>query len=42
MFSAGKVKPHIHATYPLEQAAQALNDVTYKRVSGKVVLVTEG
>ena len=41
MFTAGKVKPHIHATYPLEQAAQALNDVTYKRVSGKVVLVTE-
>jgi NADPH2:quinone reductase len=41
MFTSGKVKPHIHATYPLEQAAQALNDVTYKRVSGKVVLVTE-
>jgi NADPH2:quinone reductase len=41
MFTAGKVKPHIHATYPLEQAARALNDVTYKRVSGKVVLVTE-
>jgi NADPH2:quinone reductase len=40
LFTDGKVKPHIHATYPLEQAAQALNDVTYKRVSGKVVLVT--
>ncbi len=39
-FSEGKVKPHIHATYPLEQAAQALNDVMYKRVSGKVVLTT--
>ncbi len=37
-FAEGKVKPHIHATYPLEQAAQALNDVMYKRVSGKVVL----
>ncbi len=41
LFVAKKVKPHIHATYPLEQAAQALNDVTHKRVSGKVVLVTD-
>jgi len=39
-FAEGKVKPHIHATYPLEQAAEALNDVMYKRVSGKVVLTT--
>ncbi len=38
LFVDGKVKPHIHATYPLEQAAQALNEVMYKRVSGKVVL----
>ena len=37
-FAEGKVNPHIHATYPLEQAAEALNDVMYKRVSGKVVL----
>ncbi|MSQ59067.1 MAG: NADPH:quinone oxidoreductase family protein [Betaproteobacteria bacterium] len=41
MFEAGKVKPHIHATYPLEQAAQALNDLVGKKVSGKVVLTTE-
>ena len=40
LFVAGKVKPHIHATYPLEQVADALNEVTSKRVSGKVVLVT--
>jgi NADPH2:quinone reductase len=39
LYLAGKVKPHIHATYPLERAAQALNEVLYKRVSGKVVLV---
>ena len=38
LYLAGKVKPHIHATYPLERAAQALNEVLYKRVSGKVVL----
>ena len=40
LFVAGKVKPHIHATYPLEQVADALNEVTSKRVSGKVVMVT--
>jgi len=37
-FLQGKVRPHIHATFPLEQAAQALNEVMNKRVSGKVVL----
>jgi NADPH2:quinone reductase len=40
LFVAGKVKPHIHATYPLERAAEALNEVLHKRVSGKVVLTT--
>ena len=39
-FADGKLKPHIHATYPLEQATEALNDVMHKRVSGKVVLTT--
>ena len=38
MYLDGKVKPHIHATYPLERAAEALNEVLNKRVSGKVVL----
>ena len=41
MYLDGKVKPHIHATYPLERAAEALNEVMHKRVSGKVVLTTE-
>jgi len=40
LFVAGKVKPHIHATYPLERAVEALNEVLLKRVSGKVVLTT--
>ena len=40
MYLEGKVKPHIHATYPLERAADALNEVLNKRVSGKVVLTT--
>ncbi|TMC18595.1 MAG: NADPH:quinone oxidoreductase family protein [Chloroflexi bacterium] len=40
-FSAGKLKPHISATYPLEQAAEALNDVIGRKVKGKVVLLIE-
>ncbi len=41
LHARGEVKPHIHGTYPLERAADALNEVMYKRVSGKVVLVTQ-
>ena len=37
----GKLKPHISATYPLSQAAQALNDMLQRKVQGKVVLVPE-
>jgi NADPH2:quinone reductase len=40
MYAAGKIKPHVHATYPLERAAEALNEVLNKRVTGKVVLTT--
>jgi NADPH2:quinone reductase len=40
MYAAGKIKPHIHATYPLDRAAEALNEVLNKRVAGKVVLTT--
>ncbi len=39
-FASGKIKPHISAVYPLAQAAQALNDMMERRVTGKVVLVT--
>lgn len=40
-FAQGKLKPHISATYSLEQAADALNDVMNRKVKGKVVLVTD-
>ncbi|HVY06815.1 MAG TPA: NADPH:quinone oxidoreductase family protein [Burkholderiales bacterium] len=40
MYAAGKIKPHIHAVYPLARAAEALNEVLNKRVSGKIVLTT--
>jgi len=38
-FSEGKLKPRISATYPLESAAQALNDIMNRKVTGKAVLV---
>ncbi len=38
-FVTGKIKPLISATYPLERAADALNDMMNRKVKGKVVLV---
>ncbi len=37
-FKAGKLKPHVSNTYPLEQVADALNEIADRRVKGKVVL----
>ncbi|MCU0443528.1 MAG: NADPH:quinone oxidoreductase family protein [Microscillaceae bacterium] len=39
MFQTGKLKAHIHATYPLERAVEALQEMAERRVIGKVVLV---
>ncbi|HXD41846.1 MAG TPA: NADPH:quinone oxidoreductase family protein [Ramlibacter sp.] len=36
----GKLHPRIHAAYPLERAADAMHDVTSRKVIGKVVLTT--
>jgi NADPH2:quinone reductase len=38
-FQEGRLRPHISATYPLERAADALNDVMNRKVTGKVVLI---
>jgi NADPH:quinone reductase len=38
----GRIKPHVSATYPLRDAALALNDITARRAVGKIVLVMEG
>lgn len=38
-WQSGKLKPHIHATYPLEQAADALNEMLGRKVMGKVLVV---
>ena len=39
-FAEGKLKPHVSATYSLENVADALNDLMERKVTGKAVLVT--
>ena len=34
----GRIKPQVAGTYPLEQVAQALNDLTSRRTIGKLVI----
>jgi NADPH2:quinone reductase len=34
----GKLSAHVHAAYPLAEAAQALKDIAGRKVMGKVVL----
>lgn len=34
----GRLKPHIHAVYPLEQAAKAIQEIADRKVMGKVIL----
>ncbi|MBA2286139.1 MAG: NADPH:quinone oxidoreductase family protein [Ktedonobacteraceae bacterium] len=41
LLSEGKLKPHISATYPLEQAATALDDMMQRKVQGKAVVLVE-
>jgi NADPH2:quinone reductase len=41
MFQTGKLKNHIHGTYPLEKVVEALKEMMDRKVQGKVVLVTE-
>jgi NADPH2:quinone reductase len=40
LYSAGKIKPHVMATFPLERYAEALALVKGRKVIGKVVLTT--
>jgi len=42
LFAEGKIKPHLHASFPLEKAADALNALTERKVAGKVVLTPGG
>ena len=40
MYKAGKISPYISGRYPLEQAADALNQMAGRKVKGKVILTT--
>ncbi len=40
LLKLGKLRPLVSETYPLERAADALNDMMQRKVVGKVVLVT--
>jgi NADPH2:quinone reductase len=40
-FAAGKLKPCISATYPLEKAAEAIAQVAGRQTKGKTVVVME-
>ena len=39
MYTKGKLKPYIHATYSLENSAQALIDMMDRKVKGKIIIV---
>ena len=38
-FSEGILVPQIHGQYPLEKVVEAMNELTSKKIMGKVVLV---
>lgn len=38
-YSAGRIRPHVSASYPLEKVADALRDMGARKVTGKVVLL---
>jgi NADPH2:quinone reductase len=39
LYTEGKVRPHVSATYPLERAAEALEALSARKVTGKLVLL---
>lgn len=41
LLAEGKLKPHISATYPLEQATTALDDMMQRKVQGKAVVLMQ-
>lgn len=40
-FLSGKLQPRISATYPMERAADALNDMRARKITGKAVLLVD-
>jgi NADPH2:quinone reductase len=42
LWKAGKLRPHVSSTYPLERAAEAIREIADRRAEGKVVVVMDG
>ena len=38
MYAKGQLKPRIHATYVLEEATKALEEMMDRKVSGKAII----
>ena len=38
LYAAGKIRPHVSAHYPMEQAGQAITDLAERRAQGKIVV----
>jgi len=38
LYSEGKIKPHVSSTYPLDQAGEAIKELSERRAQGKVVV----
>ena len=41
LFAAGKIRPEISATYPLERAAEAMRAISAREVTGKIIVATK-
>lgn len=41
LFQEGKLRNHIHASYPLEQVQKALQEVAERKVIGKIILIND-
>ena len=41
-YMAGKIKPHVSATYPLAEGAEAIRALAERRSTGKVVVTSDG
>jgi NADPH2:quinone reductase len=39
-YAAGKLKPHVSMTFPLEKAADAMNALLGRKATGKIVLLS--
>jgi NADPH2:quinone reductase len=34
----GRIRPHLHAVYPIEETARALRELADRKVQGKVII----